>query len=79
MFKRIVTLVILLLLFTGCNNKVEEEKNEYLNTKAMLETNTDFSDVDSFPCEITVSLDRIIVVTPKATLLLIIVPKLPGS
>ena len=59
MYKKIVVVVILLMLVTGCNNKVEEEKNEYLDTKAILETNSDFSDMDSFPCEVTVSLDRV--------------------
>ena len=59
MYKKIVVVVILLMLVTGCNNKVEEEKNEYLDTKAILETNSDFFYMYSFPCEVTVSLDRV--------------------
>lgn len=59
MYKKLGIIIVFLLLLTGCNNKVEEEKNEYLDTKAILETNVEFYDVEKLPCEITVSLDRI--------------------
>lgn len=58
MFKKVILLICGLLLVTGCNNKVEEEKNEYLDTKSLLETNKDFIVADDLPCDVTVSLER---------------------
>jgi hypothetical protein len=57
--KKIIISAFCLILITGCNNKVEEEKNTYLEIKSILETTTDFSDSSSIPCDITITIDRI--------------------
>ena len=58
MFKKITILLFCLIIITGCNNKVEEEKNVYLETKSILETTDKFTLNDDLPCDITISLDR---------------------
>jgi hypothetical protein len=57
--KKIIISLLCLVLLSGCNNKVEEEKNDYLETKSILETTTEFNETSTLPCDITISIDRI--------------------
>lgn len=59
MKKRLVLLIVFLLLVTGCGNKDEESKNEYLTIKSDLLESTKFEKSDNVNCDITVSIDRI--------------------
>lgn len=59
MKKRLVLLIVFLLLVTGCGNKDEESKNEYLTIKSDLLDSTKFEKSDNVNCDITVSIDRI--------------------
>lgn len=59
MKKSLVLLIVLLLFVTGCGNKDEESKNEYLTIKSDLLDSTKFEKSDNVNCDITVSIDRI--------------------
>lgn len=48
-----------MVLITGCANKEEKDKNEYLAIKSNLLENTNFERIENLNCDVTVSVDRI--------------------
>lgn len=58
MLKKIIIIIASIIALSGCSNKVEEEKNLYLDTKSTLETTSEFIETSDLPCDITVSLKR---------------------
>lgn len=59
MKKFYILVFIILVIFTGCENKKEELKNEYLTMKSDLLKNSNFSSLDELPCDIEVNIDRV--------------------
>lgn len=57
MMKKIYLLFIALFFITGCENKEEERKSEYIAVKSNLLSATDYE--EDLPLEIIVSLDRV--------------------
>ena len=56
--KKILLIVLALLIMTGCENKVENEKNDYLIEKEALSEQKEFSSLEELPCDVTISVDR---------------------
>lgn len=54
-----ILLILLLILVTGCANKEEEDKSEYLAMKSNLLASDTFGEASNLNCDITVSVDRI--------------------
>ena len=52
-------IIILLFLLTGCKNKEEDEKSEYLTMKSDLLAHEKFNNASDVVCDITFSLDRL--------------------
>ncbi len=59
MKKFYILVFIILVIFTGCENKKEELKNEYLTMKSDLLKNSNFSSSDELPCDIEINIDRV--------------------
>lgn len=59
MKKFYILVFISLVIFTGCENKKEELKNEYLTMKSDLLKSNSFSSSDELPCDIEVNIDRV--------------------
>ena len=59
MKKFYILVFIILVIFTGCENKKEELKNEYLTMKSDLLKSNSFSSSDELPCDIEVNIDRV--------------------
>lgn len=57
--KKIVLFIMILLTITGCNNKEESEKNNYLKMKTKLLEVKKYTSKDKIPCEITINVNRI--------------------
>ena len=57
--KKVFLIMLLMLVFvTGCDNKEEEDKNEYLDMKSKLLEQTKFSLADDLNLDIVVNVDR---------------------
>ena len=59
MKKKILIIILFILLFTGCENKEEIEKNDYLDMKSELLERKEFFSLDKLNCDIVVNIDRI--------------------
>lgn len=59
MKKTLLLLVLLLIILSGCENKEEDEKNEYLAMKSELLENEEFTNSEDINCNITFTLDRV--------------------
>lgn len=59
MKKNFLLILLLLILVTGCKNKEESDKSNYLTMKSNLLGQTNFIKSNDLPCDITVKLDRI--------------------
>ena len=59
MRKKILLILLLLILVTGCKNKEETDKSDYLAMKSNLLGQSKFIKSNDLPCDITVKLDRI--------------------
>ena len=59
MKKIYLLLIVMILLFTGCDNKEEEVKSEYLSMKSDLLKVKDFSSDHELNCDISVNIDRV--------------------
>lgn len=59
MRKVCLLLLVGFLFITGCENKEEEEKNQYIAMKSDLLENTDYTVGEDLPLDIIVSLDRL--------------------
>ncbi len=59
MKKIYLLLIVIVLLFTGCDNKEENVKSEYLAMKSDLLKINDFSYDDEMNCDISVNIDRV--------------------
>ena len=59
MKKTLLLLVLLLIILSGCENKEEDEKNEYLAMKSELLENEEFTNSEDINCDITFTLDRV--------------------
>ena len=55
----IVCFFMVLLLLTGCDNKEENLKNEYVDIKSKLLNNHQYTDGDNLPCDIVYHVDRV--------------------
>ena len=58
MLKKITITIFCLILLSGCNNKVETEKNTYLDVKKELEKTSNFTAGENLPCDIEIHLER---------------------
>lgn len=56
--KKIFLIMTFMLIITGCNNKEEKDKNEYLNMKSKLLEHTKFLLEDDLNLDIVVNVDR---------------------
>lgn len=56
--KKKLILFLILLLLTGCNNELEEEKNDYLTYKNELNKVETWNKLEELPCDITISIDK---------------------
>ena len=56
--KRIFLIMTLMLVLTGCNNKEEKDKNEYLDMKSKLLEHTKFLSEDDLTLDIVINVDR---------------------
>lgn len=59
MKKVFLLIIVLLAILTGCKNKEEDEKSEYLAMKSNLLETKEFTDSKDITCDITFNLDRI--------------------
>lgn len=59
MKKTLLLLVLLLIILSGCKNKEEDEKSEYLAMKSELLENEEFTNSEDINCDITFTLDRV--------------------
>lgn len=59
MKKVFLVMLLCLLLLSGCKNKEEDEKNEYLAMKSNLLGNKKYTSSEDLICNITVSVDRL--------------------
>lgn len=59
MKKIFLSMIVILLFLTGCNNKEEIEKSEYLQMKSDLLEHKEFIDGKNLDCDITVKVDRL--------------------
>ena len=59
MRKKVLLILLLLILVTGCKNKEETDKSDYLAMKSNLLGQSKFIKSNDLPCDITVKLDRI--------------------
>ena len=50
---------LMILILTGCENKEEETKNEYISMKSNLLEEEKYTDISNLPIDITVKIDRI--------------------
>lgn len=58
MKKILLILFLSILLFTGCENKEEIEKNDYLDMKSQLLEHKEFVSLEELKCNIVVNIDR---------------------
>ena len=58
MKKILLILFLSILLFTGCENKEEIEKNDYLDMKSQLLEHKEFVSLEELKCDIVVNIDR---------------------
>ena len=58
MKKIFLVLFLSILLFTGCENKEEIEKNDYLDMKSQLLSHKEFISLEELTCDIVVNIDR---------------------
>lgn len=58
MKKFFLIILLSLFVFTGCNNKGEDEKNEYLAMKSDLLEQQEYTSADELVCDILVNIDR---------------------
>lgn len=58
MKKIFLVLFLSILLFTGCENKEENEKNDYLDMKSQLLSHKEFISLEELTCDIVVNIDR---------------------
>ena len=56
--KKIFLVIIIAILITGCDNKKETEKNEYLAMKSNLLENKEFTSNENLNCEILTDIDK---------------------
>lgn len=56
--RRVLILLLALILVTGCDNKEENEKSEYLDMKSDLLERKKFTDQEKITCDIKVDIDR---------------------
>ena len=56
--KRIFLIMTLVIIITGCNNKEEKDKNEYLDMKSKLLEHTKFLSEDDLTLDIVINVDR---------------------
>lgn len=59
MRKIYILLLVSLLFITGCNNKEEDEKNEYIATKTNLIKETNYTEKEDLPLDIVTVINRI--------------------
>ena len=59
MKKVFLVMLLCMLLLTGCKNKEEDEKNEYLAMKSSLLESKKYTSSDDLVCDITVMVDRL--------------------
>ena len=59
MKKMFLIFLFILLVFTGCNNKEEDEKSVYLGVKSKLLEQKKFTSNEELTCDIIVNIDRI--------------------
>ena len=59
MKKIFLILLLVTLLMTGCKNKEEKEKNQYLAMKSKLLETKKYSNIDEIPCDIIVDIKRV--------------------
>lgn len=59
MRRTLLLLVLLLIILSGCKNKEEDEKSEYLAMKSELLENEEFTNSEDINCDITFTLDRV--------------------
>lgn len=58
MKKIFLVLFLSILLFTGCENKEENEKNDYLDMKSQLLSHKEFVSFEELTCDIVINIDR---------------------
>lgn len=58
MKKIFLVLFLSILLFTGCENKEENEKSDYLDMKSQLLSHKEFISLEELTCDIVVNIDR---------------------
>jgi hypothetical protein len=58
MKKVFLSMLIIMFILTGCNNKEEKEKAEYLQMKSNLLEHKKFSNAEDINCDIIVKIDR---------------------
>ena len=57
--KKLVLFIMVLILLTGCKNKEENEKNDYLTMKSNLLEKKKFTNNNDIPCDITIDVNRL--------------------
>lgn len=57
--KKVLVLLFILLILTGCSSSEEDKKTEYIAMKSELLTGTDYVVSEELPLDISVNLDRV--------------------
>lgn len=57
--KKVLLLIVILILITGCNNKEEIEKNDYLLMKSSLLEAKKYTNIKELPCDLIVDVKRV--------------------
>ena len=57
--KKVLLIIIILTLFTGCKNEEEQEKNSYLTMKTELLETKKYTQKEKIPCNITINIKRL--------------------
>ena len=57
--KKVLIVIFLLFILTGCENKEEKEKSEYLTMKSELLANSKFTELVDLDCNVIVNIDRV--------------------
>ena len=56
--KKVIIVILIFILITGCKNKEENEKNNYLTMKSNLLERKKYTNLNDLPCDITIDIKR---------------------